>query len=103
MTVLNATEGEARKARAMDQLEEAHPTWIELARKTAIYIARTTDGTVTADEVREHLYPEHRPPHPNAWGAVFNCRAFVSTGEFIRSAAPSRHRSVQRVWRLADC
>lgn len=82
-------------------MQARHATWLDAARMTARRIARQK-GNVTADDVREILYPAGLyPKHYNAWGAVFNHADFVFTGDFRRSAVPRGKGNMQRVWRLA--
>lgn len=56
----------------------------------------------TADDVRER-YPFLEGMRPNSISAMFSAlhrRGFIrSTGRFVMSDRPARHRSVHRVWR----
>ena len=88
------------KEAGIAQAHEHSPTWVDLARATARDIARAR-GTVTADDVREVLYPMGIvPAHYNAWGAVFR-KGFRWTGWWRTSRVVGGHGNQQRVWRIA--
>jgi hypothetical protein len=98
--LFDAPEAELRKAAGLAQVYRHNETWVSIARRCAESIARE-HGTVTADEVRNVLYPlGYIPRHPNAWGAVFKGTQFEWTGEWIKSRIPERHGNNIRVWRL---
>ena len=100
VAILDLPEGLRRKERILAYMAERHAGWIDVARRVARSFAKR-NGTVTADDVREYLYAvDVRPNHHNAWGAVFKGSEWEWTGGYHRSAAPSRHGNMQRIWRL---
>jgi hypothetical protein len=76
--------------------------WVHEARKAAVLICyRTFDGRrygpVTSDDVHDVMV---KPPHPNAYGAIFKDKRFTWTGEWVQSKRPEAHARMIRVWRL---
>ena len=98
---LDLFEAQRRKRAGIATAEEHSASWIEQARACARDLCER-HGTVTADDVREVLYPLGIvPSHPNAWGAVFR-KGFRWTGERRVSRVVQGHGNLQRVWRLAE-
>ena len=71
--------------------------WVDNARVAAVALAQHF-GWVTSDRLHDVMGP---PPHPSCYGAIFNDKRFVTTGERVRSTRPEAHGREIRVWRLA--
>lgn len=88
--------------RAIARVAAKNATFIETMRGVARMIARK-QGTVTADDLRDHLakHPElGQPTHYNAFGAVFvNNPDFVLEG-YVKSRQKQGHGNLIRRWRL---
>lgn len=79
------------------EVEANNQRFVERARQHARQIARVR-GEVCADDVREVC--EFDPLHPNAWGTIFRCPDFESTGRYRRSRLKQGHGNLQLIWRL---
>lgn len=77
-------------------LEDAD--WHEDAVSTILALADCY-GAITSDDLRREMRPA---PHPNHYGAAFTAarkHGYIEPIGYQTSAAPSRHRGVQRTWR----
>jgi len=83
--------------RGLDQVESNSPTFQELMRAEAKRICRIK-GWVTSDDLREYANREGiEPHHPNAWGAVFRGKDWVTVG-IANSTVPTNHARLIRRW-----
>ena len=80
------------------QVAKNNSQFLQVARHVAKQFA-LRHGEVTSDDIRKRCVLS--PAHPNAWGAVFRGKEWVSTG-YRTSHAVSRHGGMQRVWRLRN-
>jgi hypothetical protein len=102
MNLFDSVEADRRKEAGKAVAADARATLLEGARCIALAIARR-QGTVTADDVAQSMADQgmNYAELGNAAGSVFD-DGFKWTGEVIRSARPSTHGRIVRVWRLVQ-
>ena len=94
-----APSGEQRKRRGIKKVATNNRDWLVKIRAVAVRICKRC-GSVSSDDLRRWADKNDcQPKHPNAWGAVFRGKQWVSVA-FKKSETPSRHASLQRVWEL---
>jgi len=100
MNLFDAAEADRRKDVGKSAAALARSALLEVARSCALAIARK-QATVTADDVARMMDAEGMKYSDlgNAAGSIFD-DAFCWTGEVTRSARPSTHGRIVRVWRL---
>jgi len=75
--------------------------WHEDAVSTIVALADCY-SLITSDDLRHEMRPA---PHPNHYGAAFTAArklGYIEPVGYQTSTAPSRHRGVQRTWRLTN-
>jgi hypothetical protein len=100
MNLFDAAEADRRRDAGKSAAALARSALLEVARSCALAIARK-QATVTADDVAQMMDAQGMDYSElgNAAGSVFD-GGFHWTGEVIRSARPSTHGRIVRVWRL---
>lgn len=100
MNLFDAAEADRRRDAGKSAAALARSALLEVARSCALAIARK-QATVTADDVAQMMDAQGMDYSElgNAAGSVFDS-GFHWTGEVIRSARPSTHGRIVRVWRL---
>lgn len=98
----NAAEGERLKQEGMDQAAVNKASLLQFARRVAVDLATTGDGTCDADMVQAELERLGVDQHAlgNAAGRLFTHKDWVPTGEIIKSVRPWAHRNPIKRWRL---
>jgi hypothetical protein len=108
MTLFDLAEAERRRDEGMAHAAARRAALLAIAQDCAFAIAQR-EGTCDSDRVAERMAElgHDYDSLGNAAGSVFRARqAFWRwewTGEARRSARPSTHARVIRVWRLARC
>ena len=83
--------------RGLDSVEGNSMTFQDRMRAEAIRISNAR-GWVTSDDLREYADREGiEPHHPNAWGAVFRGKCWVTVG-IANSTVPTNHARLIRRW-----
>lgn len=105
---LDFTAGESLKEMGMSSVlasaDAANFNWTDYALSLLEYFAKSV-RQFSSDEFRAHFVnhlPE--PPHPNAFGALFNRAAkagIIRHVGYIKSVRASAHRRVVGVWQVA--
>lgn len=100
MNLFDAAEADRRKIEGKAIAAGARSEVLELARLMALTLARR-NGTVNADDVAGMMAANgfNYADLGNSAGSVFDS-GFEWTGQVVRSARPSTHGRVVRVWRL---
>lgn len=101
MNLFDAAEADRRRDAGKALAASARSELLEVARTMALALARR-NGIVNADDVAG-MMADHGMNYAdlgNAAGSVFD-DGFEWTGQVVRSARPSTHGRLVRVWRLA--
>jgi len=98
---LDLLAGQKARDNGIDQVSSNNEWFLQTMRDVAAQICMAR-GTTTADDLRAYAEVNGiEPTHPNAWGAVFKNKMFVSCG-MRPSEQVARHGNMIRVWRLRD-
>jgi len=92
--------GDSLREQALNRLDDAHETWIDMALAVVRYVA-IINREFTTDDVWPYI--KESPPEPRAMGAVM--RKVLAAGiakptdRTIKSDRPDCHSRPIRVWR----
>lgn len=79
----------------LELLESYRMDYLHVARHVALKLLETRE-TITINDVRAEA-PPPKDIDPRVMGAVFRCKLFEGTGEYIRSnRSTCHHRPVQK-------
>lgn len=91
--------GENLKTEGMELAANARAIALNIARSTAVQIARNTDGTCTADQVQKIMVEQGINLGPAA-GSIFKGKEWKWTGRFIKSKRTNNHARILWIWEL---
>lgn len=101
MNLFDAAEADRRKEEGRQRAAAANPWLLATAQRCARRVAERL-GSVSMDDVALELASagEDVSRLGNAAGSVFRGEEWEWTGQVVRSARPSTHGRMIRVWRL---